>query len=456
MKSLVRTFLILSVICLPFGQAAGQLLQPAERFRLSLDASRFRGGDDEHMNIEFYYSIPQKGLVYKKDSTGWRGGADVGLFVFSADSCVLADRWLVPRVMQDTAALAQNINLVGNYAAQLPRGQYRVKLIGKDVSRPAVIDSVVMMVPVQPFATVTPALSDVEFATSIRKGTEGAQFYKNTLEVIPNVGGVYGENQHCFFYLEAYNLLVDPKRTDYIIRTSVLDAVGREVMARERQRKNVAESSVLIDEFSIEMMKSGTYTLYVALLDTGRKMVSTTGRKFFVYNPSLGVDSSLLNISTSLPMVAFVSMDEPEIDREFSACRYVAQGDEKSQYAKLAGADAKRKFMSDFWRKRPAGLREEYLSRVAYATANYPVGNQPGYQTDRGRVHIVYGPPDDVERHPNESDMRPYEIWTYHNIQGGVMFVFVLRNVGGQYELVHSTHRDELQDANWDRVGISR
>ena len=77
-------------------------------------------------------------------------------------------------------------------------------------------------------------------------------------------------------------------------------------------------------------------------------------------------------------------------------------------------------------------------------------------KTDRGRVVIVYGQPDDIDRHPNETEVRPYEVWSYNNIQGGVIFVFVLRNAAGDYELVHSTHRDELHDENWDRVGVTR
>ncbi len=87
---------------------------------------------------------------------------------------------------------------------------------------------------------------------------------------------------------------------------------------------------------------------------------------------------------------------------------------------------------------------------------NFAVMGREGYRADRGRVHIVYGPPDDIERHPNETDSRPYEIWSYNNIQGGVIFVFVQKNSGGDYELVHSTHRNELRDDNWDRVGVTR
>ena len=122
----------------------------------------------------------------------------------------------------------------------------------------------------------------------------------------------------------------------------------------------------------------------------------------------------------------------------------------------MKGVDPKRTFLTDFWRRRQPGEREEYMSRVAYANANYTVMMREGYRSDRGRVTITYGRPDDIERHPNETDMRPYEIWSFHNIQGGVIFVFVQRNQAGDYELVHSTHRNELHDENWDRVGITR
>lgn len=112
--------------------------------------------------------------------------------------------------------------------------------------------------------------------------------------------------------------------------------------------------------------------------------------------------------------------------------------------------------MSDFWGRRPLGLKEEYLNRISYAnTALHTMGRE-GFKTDRGRVYIMYGPPDDYDRHPNDPDSRPFEIWTYHSIQGGVIFVFVLRQTGGDYELVHSTHRNELHDDNWMRFALTQ
>ena len=300
-------------------------------------------------------------------------------------------------------------------------------------------------------------LSDVEFATTIRQGgTKTGPFYKNTLDVIPNVGGIYSEQQACFYYAEVYNLLTGEDRSDFLMRTNVYDAIGKEVLSRERPRKRLGESSVLVDQFSVAKLKTGTYTLALSVLDSMRKVMTTSAKKFFVFNSTLGVDSTLLSSAAGVPLAEYMAMDEPELDREAKWSRWEMMEAEKDQYSSLTGIDAKRKFLSDFWRKRGPGHRDEYLSRVAYSNANFNIMGREGYRTDRGRVQEVYGVPDDVENHPNETDSKPYEIWSYHGIQGGVIFVFVQRSQGGDYELVHSTHRNELHDENWDRVGISR
>ena len=95
-------------------------------------------------------------------------------------------------------------------------------------------------------------------------------------------------------------------------------------------------------------------------------------------------------------------------------------------------------------------FKMEYFERVAYANAHFKYNFKEGWQTDRGRVYVTYGKPDDVERHPFEADQRAYEIWKYDNLEGGVEFVFVdLSNAMNDYGLVHSTARNELRDDNW-------
>jgi GWxTD domain-containing protein len=313
-----------------------------------------------------------------------------------------------------------------------------------------------MTMPIKMIDATRMMLSDLELASSVRQGAKGSAFYKNTLEVIPNVDGVFSEDQQCHFYVEAYNLLSDSGGGEYYVRTGVFDAIGREVISRERPKKRLSESSVIIDNLAVKQLRSGTYTLVVGLVDSSRKVVSQSGKKFFVYNPTLGVDSTLLHAGTLAGSISdYAGVAEVDLDNEFAWAVHESNDVEETQYKQLKGEDSKRKFLSDFWQRRPLGLKEEYLKRVGHANASFRILGRAGFKTDRGRVYITYGPPDDYDRHPNDSNSRPYEVWSYNAIQGGVIFVFVQRSSGGDYELVHSTHRNELHDENWARYALT-
>ena len=446
---------LLTIIASAILQA--QVAVPRQPLRISVDVARFRGGDDKHSFLELYYAFPRNSLTFTKDSAGFSAGLDITLRVFQKDSAVLADRWLVPQVSAEAVADSPVMNLVGLAQVQLMQGEYLFKILGRDRFNVQRVDSITLRVPVRPVAENDPALSDLEFASSIRMNppTQG-QFYKNTLEVVPNVGGIFTEEQRCFYYAEAYNLVRGTDTIDYVLKATVFDAVGREVLSREKPKRRPGESSVIADQFSVGRLKTGTYALVLSLIDTAGKSLATSGKKFYVYNSQLGVDSSLLSAAANLPLNMYMAMGEAELDQEYRWLRYEANDTERSNYEQLSGADAKRKFLSEFWRVRPAGRRDEYLARVAVANQTMRAGPKDGYRTDRGRVLIMYGSPDDVDRHPNEIDSRPYEIWSFNNIQGGVIFVFVQRTSGGEYELVHSTHRNELHDENWNREGVTR
>lgn len=457
----MKGILALSAACLMTLLAAAvlqaQTVAPRQPLKLSVDVARFRGGDDQHSFVEVYYAFPRNSLTFSRDTAGYSAGLDLTLRVLQKDSIVLADRWLVPQVSAEAEADTPSVNLVGLSQVQLMKGEYIFRLLGRDRFNSQRADSVALRVPVQPVVAGGPALSDLEIASSIRMNppTKG-QFYKNTLEVVPNVSGIVTEEQRCFYYAEAYNLVRGADTTDYVLRTTVFDAVGREVLSREKPKRRPGESSVIADQFSVNRLKTGTYALVLALIDTAGKSLATSGKKFYVYNSQLGVDSSMLAAAASLPMNIYMAMGEAELDQEFRWLRYETTDAERTNFEQLSGADAKRKFLSDFWRSRPPGRRDEYLARVNLTNQTMKSGQKEGYRTDRGRVLIVYGNPDDVERHPNEIDSRPYEIWSYNNIQGGVIFVFVQRTAGAEYELVHSTHRNELRNDNWDREGVTR
>jgi GWxTD domain-containing protein len=456
MKFFVRAGSLLALLVAMQCVAGSQVVKPTTPLSISADIYRFRGSDDGHVLVEVSYVFPERGLTYRPDSAGLIAGGAINIVLYKRDSLISNEGWITPHRVADTAGFSRGMNLVGLHRLELAPGDYVLRVLVRDRFDQERRDSLTIRLPIRLFGNAGPALSDIEFASIIRRGTAGGVFYKNTLDVVPNVGGMFSEDQVCNYYLEAYNLISGKDTGQFIVRTSVLDAIGKEIISRERPRKRIGESSVIVDNIPVKDLRTGTYAMVVSLLDREGKPAVSSSRKLYVYNAGLGIDSTLLRTASSLPMPMYMQMDESELDREFQWAKYAAMDDEKGRYGSLQGVEAKRRFLSDFWRQRELGLREEYLARVAYANTNFRVLNRDGYKTDRGRVWIVYGKPDDEERHPNETETRPYEIWSYNNIQGGVIFVFVLRSAAGDYELVHSTHRDELHDENWDRAGVTR
>ena len=76
----------------------------------------------------------------------------------------------------------------------------------------------------------------------------------------------------------------------------------------------------------------------------------------------------------------------------------------------------------------------EYYERIAYAEEHFSNGDR-GWRSDRARVFVQHGPPDEIQSYPYELDSFPYEIWLYY--KNNLRFVFVDRYGFGQYMLVN-------------------
>jgi len=85
-------------------------------------------------------------------------------------------------------------------------------------------------------------------------------------------------------------------------------------------------------------------------------------------------------------------------------------------------------------------LMDEYFQRVNIATESFSTMTTEGWRTDRGRIYIKFGPPDDIERYPFEMGTYPFEIWRYYSLRK--VFVFVDRTGFGDYYL-HPDYYDE-------------
>jgi len=428
-------------------------------FQLDIDFARFYA-DSEVTYLEMYYGIHENSLAYRKDSSGLSGGVNMKWEILTDSARTAFKEWTVPHTMADSTSIRASQTLMGKQALGLSPGDYNVSVVTYDFNDPARRDSFTTLLRIGRYPRGREALSDIEFCTSIQS-SENKQsiFYKNTLEVIPNASRLYGAGLPImYYYAEAYNLKDRPDESNMTVRTSVIDALGKEVITKDKQKPRLHNSSVEVGTVNLSALKGGTYLFRISLVDTARGVLAYSEKKFFVYRPVSGISDSG-GADRSRPDVMgsrYAVMTEEDIDRAFDYARYTATDAERHQYEKFTSLDAKRKFLYEFWQRRdidpqtPANETEEtYYKRVDYARDNFTSGNREGWKADRGRIYIVFGPPDEIERFPSSSESNPYEIWHYNNIQGGVIFVFVDRVGLSDYILVHSTHRSELRNEDW-------
>ncbi|MGH9333448.1 MAG: GWxTD domain-containing protein, partial [Vicinamibacteria bacterium] len=137
--------------------------------------------------------------------------------------------------------------------------------------------------------------------------------------------------------------------------------------------------------------------------------------------------------------------------------KWIISREEKERFATLSDPVEKLAFVESFWRRRdptpaeaPNESREEHGRRFAYAVQNFGAGT-PGWATDRGKIYILLGPPNAIERNPagRTAFERPSEIWTYNNAQNPKLpasldIAFVDFTATGRYEIVSSSNLDVL------------
>src|SRR5260370_11229609 len=128
---------------------------------------------------------------------------------------------------------------------------------------------------------------------------------------------------------------------------------------------------------------------------------------------------------------------------------YIITDAERAAYKSLKSDPEREHFIEQFWLRRDATpgtpeneFKEEHYRRIQYANDHYAAAI-PGWKTDRGRIYITYGPPDEKETHPSGGPSKPYpyEQWLYHYIEGvrtNIVIEFLDPNKTGEYRM--TTH----------------
>ncbi len=136
---------------------------------------------------------------------------------------------------------------------------------------------------------------------------------------------------------------------------------------------------------------------------------------------------------------------------------YIISDAESAAFSRLQNDDEREQFVEQFWMRRDPTpdtqeneFKDEHYRRFAYANERYASGI-PGWKTDRGRIYIMYGAPDEIEAHPSggtyerplnqgggTSTAFPFETWRYRyleNIGTDVVIEFVDPTQTGEYRI---------------------
>jgi len=299
-------------------------------------------------------------------------------------------------------------------------------------------------------------ISDLELCSNITRGGEsGGPFSKNSLEVVPNPGLVFGAQglPVIFCYAEIYNAV--PGR-NYKIVSSIIGANGVTIKEASRRKTYSSTNVVEAGTMNITAIESGRYLYRLSALDDSTGALLAAREKiFYVHNPHI---QPSLDTRVSAKAGELAGLGVAELSQEFKYAQYISTDEERALFAKLSAEEGMREFMAKFWAEIELGrqgrdpmTRTDYLRRVSAANQRYRAFNREGWQTDRGRVYIMYGEPDQVDRFPMQESSKPYEIWYFYQIENGVEFYFIDRTGFNEYILVNSTKRGELRDDQWQR-----
>ena len=262
-----------------------------------------------------------------------------------------------------------------------------------------------------------------------------------------------------YYLLEAYSA----QETNGTLTIKVVDSAGKALTTTPATPVTVpAGGGVLKGQLDLSGLPPGQYTMNAAL-DIGGKTVERSA----VFNMA-GLDETLekdvarREAAKGTDEGYFEAMNEKELDAAKEPLMLVAQSGELSKYTKDLSLRAKRRFLVEFWQKRDLvpstpdnETRQRFYDAVAYAERTYGEKGRaamPGWKTDRGRIFVRNGAPDDVLQRPQAGRSPPYEVWRFRTGKDRY-YIFIDRANGlGNYQLVYSNDLKEPGQPNWQEL----
>jgi len=434
-----------------------QTQSPENIISFDIDYATFRASGGK-VHLEIYFLVSRADFEFVQDGKKYHSNHNIDVRLLRNDSLIANDNWDRIDRADDLDSILPTQLLPDFSDFILPPGSYNLLVTVTDKNTGISGNRQIELV-LSEYKKGELIISDLQLATNIKKVEKEGIFTKYGRDVIPNASSTYGiEIPILYIYCEIYNFesIDGEEPSSYKVEYTITDLNGKELIKPQpKVRKKPGGSSIEMGGLNIVALKSKGYYFRIKVTDLATGTIATRSKKYFVYRPGEIQELADAGLNSGFGGDGFVAsiydeMTLKELDDEWAIMKMLAYKDEKILY-RSSDEEGRRHVMLKYWQAREGGItRNEFMLRATIAKQQWS-GLRPGWKTDRGRVMITYGKPDEIEREANNIGSRPYEVWRYFGIDGGIEFVFVDKQGFSNYELVHSTSRNELQDYNWTR-----
>lgn len=306
-------------------------------------------------------------------------------------------------------------------------------------------------------------VSSVQLVERIKPSETPGPLTKSGYEIYPYVDYFYPSDMNTIsFYTEIYNsstLLGDG--TNFLLVSSIEAFETNKVLAEFNRfkRETAKPVNVLINNFDISRLPSGNYYLVVSVKDRNNETLASNRVFFQRSNPDLKLSLENFQHVSIANSFAEQITDPDSLAYFIKALGPISAFSEREFAINLVATKDIRnlqQYFYNFWLQRapsnPENEWKQYYIEMCKADAFFKTRVKRGFETDRGRVYLQYGPPNSINQSYDEPSAFPYEIWHYYiaNGQRDKRFVFFSRDFAtNDFELLHSDVIGELANHRW-------
>jgi len=428
-KQIINLVIIILTVLVIQNPAGGQIPSNQTPFTESkpmfasplflYDAYYFRSQEDKtNFTLHIYISIANDILQFIKERQGnYTAGYDLFISIYNHRGNIAAEKLVSNKLTVNTFEETNNREMNNNHhlTFDLTPDKYKIVLDltdhdtqksnrrEKEIEIKAIEDDEI-------------SFSEIVFANYVVFDSLNA-----IKEIIPSLTRNFINPDSSFWiYFETYPIA---SSEDLKIQYTLVDASDQAIFRKEQQLTPDKKMVPFLLDISKEIKTPGRFTFIIQAEQRSKK---ATKKAIFSANWSK-FEFSKLNVQTAIEPLKELSLI-PADDLDF---------------LKNASDSAKEIWFKDFWKQRDQTPDSEvnevfeiFYRRVDFANMHFTVNamDKQGWQTDRGQIYCKYGPPSNIERHLDEINQPPHEIWYYENLQK--RFVFRDKSGFGDFQLV--------------------